>query len=99
MQPHNKVFNSCLLNASILYLLNDTKGLHQDTLDQRSMMHFVIKSSDIRLYVLHTLVKRGAELSIDHTLVVRWIHRQERQLERLGRLILLLYIIYCMVLL
>lgn len=28
---------------------------------------------------------RGAELSIDHPLVVIWIHRQERKLERLGR--------------
>lgn len=63
------------------------------------MIHFVVLSPDIRPYVLHTLVKRGAELSIDYTLVVSWIHRQARQLERLDRPILLLYSIYCMVLL
>ncbi|GAA6108396.1 receptor-type tyrosine-protein phosphatase F-like, partial [Tachysurus ichikawai] len=46
---------------------------HQDTLGWRSMIDFVVVSSDLRPYVLDTRVKRGAELSTDHHLVVRWI--------------------------
>ncbi|KAI3374010.1 hypothetical protein L3Q82_022568 [Scortum barcoo] len=44
---------------------------HQDTLGRRSMIDFVVVSSDLRPYVLDTRVKRGAELSTDHHLVVR----------------------------
>ncbi|KAI3366524.1 hypothetical protein L3Q82_000655 [Scortum barcoo] len=47
---------------------------HQDTLGRRSMIDFVVVSSDLRPYVLDTRVKRGAELSTDHHLVVSWIH-------------------------
>ena len=36
------------------------------------MMDFVVVSSDLQLYVLDTQVKRGAELSTDHPLVVSW---------------------------
>ncbi|KAI3369421.1 hypothetical protein L3Q82_007646 [Scortum barcoo] len=36
---------------------------HQDTLGRRSMIDFVVVSSDLRPYVLDTRVKRGAELS------------------------------------
>ncbi|KAI3363117.1 hypothetical protein L3Q82_011764 [Scortum barcoo] len=43
---------------------------HQDTLGRRSMIDFVVVSSDLRPYVLDTRVKRGAELSTDHHLVV-----------------------------
>ena len=39
---------------------------------QRSMIDFVILSSDLRSYVFDTRVKRGAELSTDHHLVVSW---------------------------
>ncbi|KAI3351407.1 hypothetical protein L3Q82_020218 [Scortum barcoo] len=35
---------------------------HQDTLGRRSMIDFVVVSSDLRPYVLDTRVKRGAEL-------------------------------------
>ncbi|XDV52206.1 hypothetical protein PO909_020956 [Leuciscus waleckii] len=42
---------------------------HQDTLGQRSMIDFVVVSSDLRSYVLNTRVKRGAELSTDHHLL------------------------------
>ncbi|KAI3359375.1 hypothetical protein L3Q82_002875 [Scortum barcoo] len=42
---------------------------HQDTLGRRSMIDFVVVSSDLRPYVLDTRVKRGAELSTDHHLV------------------------------
>ncbi|KAI3366039.1 hypothetical protein L3Q82_009866 [Scortum barcoo] len=42
---------------------------HQDTLGRRSMINFVVVSSDLRPYVLDTRVKRGAELSTDHHLV------------------------------
>ncbi|KAI3368223.1 hypothetical protein L3Q82_007817 [Scortum barcoo] len=40
---------------------------HQDTLGRRSMIDFVVVSSDLRPYVLDTRVKRGAELSTDQT--------------------------------
>ncbi|KAI3362912.1 hypothetical protein L3Q82_011508, partial [Scortum barcoo] len=40
---------------------------------RRSMIDFVVVSSDLRPYVLDTRVKRGAELSTDHHLVVSWI--------------------------
>ena len=37
------------------------------------MIDSVVVSSDLQLYVLDTRVKRGAELSTDHHLVVSWI--------------------------
>ncbi|KAI3358227.1 hypothetical protein L3Q82_003224 [Scortum barcoo] len=56
------------------------KGVHQctwqlpgHTLGRRSMIDFVVVSSDLRPYVLDTRVKRGAELSTDHHLVVSWL--------------------------
>ncbi|KAI3366557.1 hypothetical protein L3Q82_000478 [Scortum barcoo] len=50
------------------------------------MIDFVVVSSDLRPYVLDTRVKRGAELSTDHHLVVSWIHCwQRRKLDRPGR--------------
>ncbi|GAA6064832.1 receptor-type tyrosine-protein phosphatase F-like, partial [Tachysurus ichikawai] len=58
---------------------------HQDTLGRRSMIDFLVVSSDLRLYVLDTRVKRGAELSTDHHLVVSWIRWRGRKLDRLGR--------------
>uniref|UniRef100_A0A671V1W2 Reverse transcriptase domain-containing protein n=1 Tax=Sparus aurata TaxID=8175 RepID=A0A671V1W2_SPAAU len=58
---------------------------HQDTLGRRSMIDFVVVSSDLRLYVLDTRVKRGAELSTDHHLVVSQICWQGRKLDRPGR--------------
>ncbi|KAI3372126.1 hypothetical protein L3Q82_006977 [Scortum barcoo] len=58
---------------------------HQDTLGRRSMIDFVVISSDLRPYVLDTRVKRGAELSTDHHLVVSWIRWQRRKLDRPGR--------------
>ncbi|GAA6106566.1 receptor-type tyrosine-protein phosphatase F-like, partial [Tachysurus ichikawai] len=58
---------------------------HQDTLGRRSMIDFVVVSSELRPYVLDTRVKRGAELSTDHHLVVSWIRWRGRKLDRLGR--------------
>uniref|UniRef100_A0A671U0G4 Endonuclease/exonuclease/phosphatase domain-containing protein n=1 Tax=Sparus aurata TaxID=8175 RepID=A0A671U0G4_SPAAU len=58
---------------------------HQDTLGRRSMIDFVVMSSDLRPYVLDTRVKRGAELSTDHHLVVSRIRWQGRKLDRPGR--------------
>ncbi|KAI3351234.1 hypothetical protein L3Q82_005784 [Scortum barcoo] len=52
---------------------------HQDTLGRRSMIDFVVVSSDLRPYVLDTRVKRGAELSTDHHLVVSWISLAEEE--------------------
>ncbi|KAI3373332.1 hypothetical protein L3Q82_006630 [Scortum barcoo] len=49
------------------------------------MIDFVVVSSDLRPYVLDTRVKRGAELSTDHHLVVSWIRWQWRKLDRPGR--------------
>ena len=43
---------------------------HQDTLGQRSMIDFVVMLTDLRSCVLDTRVKRGAELSTGHHLVV-----------------------------
>ncbi|KAK3565811.1 hypothetical protein QTP86_015565 [Hemibagrus guttatus] len=66
------------------------KGAHQymwyqDTLGRRSMIDLVIVSSDLWLHVLDTQVKRGAELSTDHHLVVSWIRLRRRMPDRLGR--------------
>uniref|UniRef100_A0AAQ6IFT4 Endonuclease/exonuclease/phosphatase domain-containing protein n=1 Tax=Anabas testudineus TaxID=64144 RepID=A0AAQ6IFT4_ANATE len=58
---------------------------HQDTLGRRSMIDFVVVSSDLRPYVLDTRVKRGAELSTDHHLVVSWIRWRRRERDRPGR--------------
>uniref|UniRef100_A0A671TEK4 Reverse transcriptase domain-containing protein n=1 Tax=Sparus aurata TaxID=8175 RepID=A0A671TEK4_SPAAU len=58
---------------------------HQDTLGRRSMIDFVVVSSDLRPYVLDTRVKRGAELSTDHHLVVSWIRWRGRKPDRPGR--------------
>uniref|UniRef100_A0A8C9TU99 Islet cell autoantigen 1 like n=1 Tax=Scleropages formosus TaxID=113540 RepID=A0A8C9TU99_SCLFO len=58
---------------------------HQDTLGRRSMIDFVVVSSDLRPYVLDTRVKRGAELSTDHHLVVSWIRWRGKKLDRPGR--------------
>ena len=46
---------------------------HQDTLGRSSMIDCVVVSSDLRPYVLDTRVKRGAEVSTDHHLVVSWL--------------------------
>ncbi|KAK3529134.1 hypothetical protein QTP70_016563 [Hemibagrus guttatus] len=58
---------------------------YQDTLGWRSMIDLVIVSSDLRQHVLDTRVKRGAELSTNHHLVVSWIHLRRRMPDRLGR--------------
>ena len=58
---------------------------YQNTLGRRSMIDFVIVSSDLRPYVLDTRVKRGAELSTDHHLVVSWIRWRGSRLERPGK--------------
>lgn len=41
--------------------------------------------SDLRLHVLDTLVKRGAELSTDHHLVVSWVRGCVKTLDRTGK--------------
>ncbi|KAI3351146.1 hypothetical protein L3Q82_005608 [Scortum barcoo] len=61
-------------SLSITNTMFEHKGVHQctwhqDTLGRRSMIDFVVVSSDLRPYVLDTRVKRGAELSTDHHLV------------------------------
>ncbi|KAK0151552.1 hypothetical protein N1851_007152 [Merluccius polli] len=58
---------------------------HQDTLGRSSMIDFVVVSSDLRPHVLDTRVKRGAELSTDHPLVVSWLRWWGRMPVRPGR--------------
>ncbi len=77
-------------SLSIMNTMFEHKGVHQctwhqDTLGRRSMIDFVVVSSDLRLYVLDPRVKRGAELSTDHHLVVSWIRCQRRRPDRPGR--------------
>ncbi len=55
---------------------------HQDTLGRRSMIDFVVISSDLRPYVLDSRVKRGAELSTDHHLIRSGISWQRRRPDR-----------------
>ncbi|KAK3514943.1 hypothetical protein QTP86_005100 [Hemibagrus guttatus] len=71
-------------SLSITNTMFKHKGAHQytwyqDTLGRRSMIDLVVVSSDLRLHVLDTRVKRGAELSTDHHLVVSWIRLQTWQ--------------------
>ncbi|KAK3507907.1 hypothetical protein QTP70_002569 [Hemibagrus guttatus] len=77
-------------SLSITNTMFKHKGAHQytwyqDTLGQRSMIDLVVVSSDLRPHFLDTRVKRGAELSTDHHLVVSWIRLQRRMPDRLGR--------------
>ena len=58
---------------------------YQSTLGQRSMIDFVIVSADLGPYVLDTRVKRGAELSTDHHLVVSWFRWRGKPLDRPGK--------------
>lgn len=51
---------------------------HQDTLDRWSMIDFIVVSSDLQPYFLNTWVKKGAELSTVHHLVVSWIRGMDR---------------------
>ncbi|TWW80180.1 hypothetical protein D4764_10G0012100 [Takifugu flavidus] len=52
---------------------------------RRSMIDFVVVSSDLRPHVLDTRVKRGVELSTDHHLVVIWLRWWGRMPDRPGR--------------
>ncbi|KAK3533908.1 hypothetical protein QTP70_034895, partial [Hemibagrus guttatus] len=77
-------------SLSITNTMFKHKGVHQytwyqDTLGWRSMIDLVIMSSDLRPHVLDTRVKRGAELSTDHHLVVSWIRLRRGMPDRLGR--------------
>ena len=75
---------------SILNTMFEHKDAHkcmwyQSTLGRRSMINFVIVSSDLGPCVLDTQVKRGAELSTDHHLVVSWCRWQGKSLDRPGK--------------
>ncbi|KAK3553407.1 hypothetical protein QTP70_003571 [Hemibagrus guttatus] len=77
-------------SLSITNTMFKHKGVHQytwyqDTLGWRSMIDLVIVSSDLWPHVLDTRVKRGAELSTNHHLVVSWIRLRRGMLDRLGR--------------
>ncbi|XP_033991643.1 solute carrier family 22 member 7-like [Trematomus bernacchii] len=65
--------------------LYSSPELPKSTLGRRSMIDVVIVSSDLRLYVLDTRVKRGAELSTDHHLVVSWVEWRGKPLDRPGK--------------
>jgi len=49
------------------------------------MIDFVVVSADLRPYVLDTRVKRGAQLSTDHHLVVSWMRWRGRLPDRPGK--------------
>ncbi|KAK3508713.1 hypothetical protein QTP70_004268 [Hemibagrus guttatus] len=77
-------------SLSITNTMFKHKGAHQytwyqDTLGRRSMTDLVVVSSDLQPHDLDTRVKRGAELSTDHHLVVSWICLRRRMPDRLGR--------------
>ena len=54
----------------------------QDTRGYRSIIDFIVVSSDLRQLVLDTRVKRGAELSTDHYLVVSRVRFEGRRPDR-----------------
>uniref|UniRef100_A0A3B3S8K7 Reverse transcriptase domain-containing protein n=1 Tax=Paramormyrops kingsleyae TaxID=1676925 RepID=A0A3B3S8K7_9TELE len=75
---------------SITNTMFEHKGVHKWTWYEhargnRSMIDFIIVSSDLWPNVLGTRVKRGAELSTDHHLVVSWLRWRGRKLVRPGR--------------
>ncbi|KAK3522902.1 hypothetical protein QTP86_007322 [Hemibagrus guttatus] len=77
-------------SLSIMNTMFKHKGAHQcmwyqDTLGWRSMIDLVVMSSDLRPHVLDTRVKRGAELSTNHHLVVSWIRLWRRMPDTLGK--------------
>ncbi|TWW73457.1 hypothetical protein D4764_15G0008510 [Takifugu flavidus] len=80
-------FNAHIGNDSVTWrgIKASTCTWHQDTLGRRLMIDFVVVSSDLRPCVLDTRVKRGAELSTDHHLVVSWLRWWERMPDRPGR--------------
>ena len=59
-------------SLSVTNTIFSHKKVHKGTRTQ-SMINFVVVSSDLQLYVLDNHVKRGAELSTDHHLVVSGI--------------------------
>ncbi|KAK3512631.1 hypothetical protein QTP70_018762 [Hemibagrus guttatus] len=89
-QENGTCLTALCQRLSIANTMFKHKGAHQytwyqDTLGQRSMIDLVVVSSDLQLHVLDTQVKRGAELSTDHHLVVSWIRLRRRMPDRLGR--------------
>ncbi|KAK3537553.1 hypothetical protein QTP70_013786 [Hemibagrus guttatus] len=77
-------------SLSITNTMFKHKGAHQytwyqDTLGLRSMINLVFVLSDLWPHVLDTRVKRGAELSTDHHLVVSWIRLWRRMPDRIDR--------------
>lgn len=58
---------------------------YQANTGERSMIDVVVISSDLQPYVLDTWVKKGAELSTDHHLVVSWIRCFGRLQDRPGK--------------
>lgn len=58
---------------------------YQSTIGWRSMIIFVIASSDLRLQVLNIQAMRGVELSTNHHLVVRCVRWWGKPLDRSGK--------------
>ena len=80
------LLNFCASHGlSITNTMFDHKVIHkctwyQATLGQRSTINLVVVSSDLRPFVLETQLKRRAELSTNHHLVVSWISWQGRRM-------------------
>ena len=49
------------------------------------MIDFMFMSSNLRTHVLDPRVKRGAELSTNHHLVVSWIRERGKSMDRPGK--------------
>jgi exonuclease III len=82
------VLDFCANNAlSITNTFFQHKASHkytwkQDTRGYRSIIDFIVVSNDLRRLVLDTRVKRGAELSTDHHLVVSRIRFEGKKPDR-----------------
>lgn len=54
-----------------------------DTLSHKSVVNFIIVSTDLQTYVHDTRVKKGAELLTDHHLMVGRVQRDDFGLKSL----------------
>ena len=80
----------CIHGLTITNTIFKQKDTHmytsyQNTLGFKSRVDFVIVSADLRPRVLDIQLKRGAELSTNHYLVVSWIRWHGKPLDKPDR--------------